>query len=198
MQFSGFDLPRLAQGALIIECDAHYLDGGKKQIEAISDTLKSHSFIKVLHADTKSARHKLWHMRSILSQACTRFLGYKVSEDIAVPLGALANFRKRVLAFSRAPHILCGLFGHAGDGNLHVQILFDDPKYKDEVTHIRHEILLLVLELGGTLAAEHGIGLQKKTYLPLEQSCALIDLQKRIKKAFDPHNLINPGKIFDV
>lgn len=183
---------------LIIECDASFDNGADLQIHDIKNSLESYGLLDVKLLGSHDEQAGLWDMRSRLSEACSDFLGFKVSEDIAVPLGRLKDLQKAASFLSLPPHIICALFGHAGDGNLHVQLMFDDPVHLSQVLKIRFEILKVVLELGGTLAAEHGIGLQKKAYLPLEQSDALIDLQRRIKRAFDPHNLLNPGKIFDV
>lgn len=180
-----------AGSALIIECDDHYNDGAQAQINAIKDLLNGKSFL--VHENISS----IWSMRSELSLACEEYLGYKISEDIAVPLGQLQLFADEVRKLSKPPHIVCGLFGHAGDGNLHVQIMYGDKKYQPDVENIRHKIIMLTLKLNGTIAAEHGIGLKKKQYLLLEQGLELVELQKQIKKIFDPHNLLNPGKIFD-
>lgn len=183
--------------ALLIECDASYLGGAHKQIEAIAETLKG-LVLQQEFASSPQERLDLWRARSHLSAACSSFLGHKLSEDMAIPLCSMQEFAEWFRLQEQNPHLLCGLFGHAGDGNLHVQIMFDDKKYNAEAQNLRHNLLLKVLSLGGTLSAEHGIGLQKKSYLHLEQSKALIDTQKRIKKAFDPYNLLNPGKIFDI
>ncbi len=182
--------------ALLIECDAAYSGGAKQQIEAILSTLKQ-SIIGSECAQKSSDREILWRARSSMSDACSQFLGSKISEDIAIPLSKMKDFSVWFKAQEQSPDLVCGLFGHAGDGNLHVQIMYGDEKYRKIAQNLRHQVLLKVLDLGGTLSAEHGIGLQKKSYLPLEQSPALIDLQKRIKQAFDPNHLLNPGKIFD-
>lgn len=193
----GLTIPNKAQAALIIECDASYEGGANKQIELISKLLRQHAQITVKQAFSDEERLDIWQQRSMLSEACTKLTGYKISEDIAVPLGALASFQKTIKQLA-SKNVKCGLFGHAGDGNLHVQIMYDHPKFRAMAEDIRHKILLLVVSLKGTIAAEHGIGLQKKAYLGLEQSAQLIELQKRIKRAFDPYNLLNPAKIFDV
>jgi glycolate oxidase len=187
-----------AQSALMIECDAGFDDGARQEIDAILHTLTPLSPTSYTKATTKAELKKLWHERSLLSEACTHYMGYKLSEDIAVPLGKLVMLMRAVKEMSKPPHLMVGLFGHAGDGNLHVQIMFDKAELAAAAQELCHELLIVVVRLGGTIAAEHGIGLKKKAYLPLEQSATLIDVQKRIKKAFDPHNLLNPGKIFDV
>ncbi len=176
------------QSALLIECDASFDNGAAKDLAAIKQLLS----VSTLDIESES----LWQARYSLSQACTNYLGLKLSEDIALPLSQLKNFATWFKSQSYQERLVCSLFGHAGDGNLHVQIMFSNEALRPQAEDIRHEVLLTVLKLGGTLSAEHGIGLQKKAYLPLEQSPELISLQKRIKLAFDPHQLLNPGKIF--
>lgn len=184
--------PNLA--ALLIECDASFIGGAYPQIKVISETLDDK--LEVIMATHPENKKRFWEARIHLSDACTNYLGFKISEDMAIPLATLANFAEW---FSKqaTKNLSLGLFGHAGDGNLHVQIMFSDEKHQEEAHNLRHKLLLKVLSLGGTLSAEHGIGLQKKSYLSLEQSEQLINLQKRIKYACDPYNLLNPGKIFD-
>jgi glycolate oxidase len=87
-------------------------------------------------------------------------------------------------------------YGHAGDGNLHVNVLWDDDAQRPAVDRAVASLFRETLALGGTLTGEHGIGVLKAPYLPWEQPAALIDLQRRIKAAFDPNGVLNPGKIF--
>lgn len=87
-------------------------------------------------------------------------------------------------------------YGHAGDGNLHVNFLWDDPEKRPEVDRAIEALFRATVEMGGTLSGEHGIGVLKAPYLPLEQSSELITLQRGIKALFDPSGILNPGKIF--
>jgi glycolate oxidase len=196
-QHSGMILSPQAKAALIIECDANFVDGADRELDALCALVAAHGMLYADKARDEFSRRDIWRRRASLSEACTRYRGYKLSEDVAVPLGSIADFGEKAKALTSGEHMSMGIFGHAGDGNLHVQIMFDDPSQEQLAQTIRHKVLLLVLSLKGTITAEHGIGLQKKAYLPLEQSPALIELQKRIKAAFDPHYLLNPGKIFD-
>lgn len=168
-KFLGQSLPEAFRASLVIECDANFDKGARKELESILVSLKGHGLIDVAIAEDDGDRQKVWQRRSKLSEACLGYLGHKISEDIAVPLGRLLELKDGIEAL-KSPHLTCSLFGHAGDGNLHVQIMFDDAKYLDEAEYLRHQILLLVLKLQGTLTAEHGIGLKKKSYLSLEQS----------------------------
>jgi glycolate oxidase len=187
-------VPESAKAALLIECDASFAGGGRMQIAALKESLKL-PLVGVIDAQSLEGPYDFRQIRASLSEACHKYLGKKISEDIAVPISRLAALRNWFMA-QRKNSLVCALFGHAGDGNLHVQILFAEEKEREQAQILRHELLLKVLALGGTISAEHGIGLQKVSYLVLEQSVELINLQKRIKHAFDPHNLLNPGKIF--
>ena len=121
---------------------------------------------------------------------------YKISEDIAVPRSRLAEVVGRLKAMGEELGLTVATYGHAGDGNLHANILFDGPDDRAKVDIAIERMLRLTVEVGGTITGEHGIGSAKRHFLPLEQSAALIDLQRRLKGFFDPAGLLNPGKIF--
>lgn len=191
------NMPMLKHPALLIECDAHNNQSAYAELCAITDILTP-LLVNKKTLETPQDYHDVWQSRALLSEACSTYLGHKFSEDIAVPLGKLNDLRIIAQSLSSPPHLMLGLFGHAGDGNLHVQIMFDDPSWAERAAFVSQELLKKVLDLGGTVAAEHGIGIKKKQALIMEQSEALIALQKRLKLAFDPHNLLNPGKIFDL
>jgi glycolate oxidase len=190
------NFPPHAEAALLIECDASFLGGAKQSFLALSETV--HGFAQPLPFDkNEHGAEAMWALREKLSEACSHYLGKKISEDVSVPLDRLHEFGLWFKTQERWPDIACALFGHAGDGNLHVQIMYSNNNLINEVHTIRKRVILKVIELRGTISAEHGIGLQKKAFLPLEQSAELLALQKRIKNAFDHKNLFNPGKIFE-
>ena len=120
-------------------------------------------------------------------------------EDVVAPRAELPSLLKGVkdIASQHSVRIVC--FGHAGDGNVHVNVLKDrisDARWSDLVPAVRDEIYRLTLSLGGTITAEHGIGATRREYLPLALDEAQIDLMRHIKDVFDPHHILNPGKIF--
>lgn len=193
--YPGFWCPD-TKAALIIECDSGVLGSAALEINSIESFLASFKLINKFLATSDEDLAELWRMRSRMSESCTKYLGYKRSEDIAVPLGKIRQFFSSIKSFSKPPNLMCGAFGHAGDGNLHVQIMFNHEKYVGEAEDLCKKVLKLTLSLQGTLTAEHGIGSAKRDFLPLEQSASLIELQKRIKHAFDPYGLLNPNKIF--
>ena len=121
---------------------------------------------------------------------------HKISEDVAVPRGKLVELIRAVRAIGQRHGIETACYGHAGDGNLHVNLLFASPEEQARGHESVAEVIGATLRLGGTITGEHGVGLAKRDFLAGEQSQELIALQRRLKAAFDPEGLLNPGKIF--
>ena len=120
-------------------------------------------------------------------------------EDVVVPRAEIPSLLKGIkeIALHHSARIVC--FGHAGDGNVHVNVLKDDitdDSWADLVPAVREEIYTLTLSMGGTITAEHGIGATRRDYLPLALDRTQIDLMRRIRDVFDPNHILNPGKIF--
>jgi glycolate oxidase len=147
-------------------------------------------------AQDGTQRDRLWAARRSLSRATRKLARHKLSEDVVVPRSRVVDLLDRtadICADTRVRHLA---YGHAGDGNMHVNFLWDDESERPAVDRSIDRIMRYVIELGGTLTGEHGIGVSKAAYLPLEQSQELIALQQDIKRVFDPRGLLNPGKIF--
>jgi FAD/FMN-containing dehydrogenase len=144
-------------------------------------------------------RDELWRIRRELSPALKTIATFKLNNDVVVPkarVPQLFTLIERLRAESGLP---IPAFGHAGDGNIHVNILVPEPVDDEKVTRARAAERALfdgVLALEGSITGEHGIGLTKAKYLPLEVGPSEIALMKRVKAAFDPHGILNPGKIF--
>jgi glycolate oxidase len=153
---------------------------------------------EVLHAHDEAERQELWRVRRELSLSLKMVAGLKFNHDVVVPkarIPALFSLVHRI-ATSRRLRIPC--FGHAGDGNIHVNIMVD-PADADEVRRAHAAELLLfagVVAMEGSISGEHGIGFAKAPFIAIELSADEIALMKRVKAAFDPHGLLNPGKIF--
>lgn len=195
----------MRQGVSTFEANARALllievDGGEAeclaQAERISDACEQSHVLSVKVAQSESQRTALWAIRKNMSIAVRAGARHKLSEDVVVPrhrLGELVETVER-LADEQRIDALC--YGHAGDGNLHVNFLWDDPDQKVRVDRATVRLFERTVEMGGTLSGEHGIGLLKAPFLALEQSEEQIRLQRRLKAAFDPRGLLNPGKIF--
>ena len=120
----------------------------------------------------------------------------KLSEDVCVPRGRLVELIQTVRAIGQRRGIETACYGHAGDGNLHVNLLFGSPAERASGLAAVGEVLEAALALGGTITGEHGVGMTKRAWLPRELGEAQVALQKRLKAAFDPDDLLNPGKMF--
>ncbi len=150
----------------------------------------------VLVAQDEAQRARLWEARRALSPATKRLAKHKLSEDVVVPrsrIPALLTEGRAIAEHHRVRHLT---YGHAGDGNMHMNFLWDDDEERPRVDAALFDLMKATVALGGTLSGEHGIGVTKLQYLHLEQSADLIDLQRDLKRVFDPNQLLNPGKIF--
>jgi len=180
------------------------LDGEPEGMEAAmlrcAQACEQQGAVDVLVARDEQERRRLWQSRRMVSPSLREAHRYKVSEDVCVPRGVIPEMLRRVEALSARFDLPVATFGHAGDGNLHVNLLCDEDHTADPVRRridgALEALFRDTLELRGTLSGEHGIGLAKKKYMPLEQSASLIEWQKRLKRLWDPADLLNPGKIF--
>lgn len=152
--------------------------------------------IDVHVAQDAAARDRLWEARRALSPATRKLAKYKLSEDVVVPRSRIAALLESTRSIGERHGVRHLTYGHAGDGNLHVNFLWNDPSELPAVEAAVLELMKSTVALGGTLSGEHGIGIAKAPYLALEQSAGLIRLQKDLKAVFDPKGLLNPGKIF--
>ncbi len=177
--------------ALIIECDGH---DSNSLLDSMQNMLSLVNPIDSIIATNENQRRHIWEQRKLMSVHLKSRRKHKVSEDIVVPRSRILEFANNFALIGKAHGVETGIFGHAGDGNLHAQLLFDQEL---DVSPILHDLFSLTINLGGTISGEHGIGLQKKKYLSLEQNSGLIDLQKNVKRLFDPENLLNQDKIFN-
>lgn len=132
----------------------------------------------------------------MLSPATRKLARHKLSEDVVVPRSRLVELLAEVDRIGEATGVRYLTYGHAGDGNMHVNFLWDEPEERPVVEDAIERLMRATVALGGTLSGEHGIGLSKRRYLPIEQSADLIALQEDVKRVFDPKGLLNPGKIF--
>lgn len=183
---------------LIIEVDGNNLESLYSEIESISQLLQDFDCGEIFFADNASQKEELWKLRRRTAEA-VKIKGYTIEEDTVVPRANLPQLIKGVkqLALENNFKVVC--YGHAGDGNLHVRIKMDNNKNSldnPEVIPVIRKLFTLVHSLGGTISGEHGIGLIQKSYMDIVFNKAAIEIMKGIKCAFDPHNILNPGKIF--
>lgn len=184
-----------AQAMLLMELDGDEVELDRK-LEICGNTMMDAGAIDVLVARHSGEREKLWASRRELSRALRRNATHKLAEDVVVPRSRIPDLLDRCKAISERHGIVMPSYGHAGDGNIHVNFLWNGDDEKPRVDAAIKNLFEDVVSLGGTLSGEHGIGILKAPYLSLEQSPALIALQERVKDLFDPKGILNPGKIF--
>jgi glycolate oxidase len=183
-----------AQAMLLVEIDSPPLDDN---VMRLGDVLTAGgTTIDVVAAQDAAQRARLWEARRQLSPATRKLAKYKLSEDIVVPRSRLVDLFAEVDRIGEETRVRHLTYGHAGDGNLHVNFLWDSDEERPAVDRAIESLMKTTIALGGTLTGEHGIGVLKAAYLPLEQSPDLIALQQDLKRVFDPRGLLNPGKIF--
>ena len=161
----------------------------------ILNLAERHNLTRVIKATTEQETDNIWETRRTISPALFRIKPRKINEDVCVPRTKLIEHLKRVDEVREKSGLMIANFGHVGDGNIHCNILFDDADAENAEKAV-DSILKTVVELGGTISGEHGIGLSKARFLSLELSPPVIALMKKIKTAFDPEGILNPGKIW--
>lgn len=185
---------------LIIEVDGNNMDILMQEMEAIGNLLTQYDIGEIYFADDAQQKAELWKLRRRAAEA-VKMIGYTIEEDTVVPRAELPALIRGVkeLAVKHDFDVVC--YGHAGDGNLHVRIRKEgipNSHGNAEMTAVLRELFKLVKQLGGTISAEHGIGLIQKPYMDIAFNDPALRLMRGIKKAFDPNNILNPGKIFDL
>lgn len=195
--YAGLGLPREAAAILLVEVDGDP-DVLTKELKIIEEALKEINVKNIQVATDKEEEDRLWKVRKLVSPAIVTSGYTKISEDATVPLSKIPDMFKKIDEIKDRYDLNIVVFGHAGDGNLHPTINTDmrDLKEVRRVENAVEEIFNYAIELGGTLSGEHGIGTMKKAFLANEISDDGVEFQKSIKKALDPINILNPGKIF--
>lgn len=191
----GVGIDARARAMLLIEVDGDD-PACESAMERVGNVCAAEAAIEVLAAQDPAQRDRLWEARRQLSPATRAMARFKISEDVVVPRTRVPDLLVEVDAISESTGVRMLTYGHAGDGNLHVNFLWNDPDDTSRVEQGLDRLFRAVLSMRGTLTGEHGIGTSKSHYLPLEQSAELIELQRGIKRLFDPKDLLNPGKIF--
>ncbi len=194
--FKPVGLPREAEAVLLIELDG-YPTTITREAEKVADICR-HLGAEVSMAEDEEARAKLWEARRAVSPALYHISPTKINEDIVVPRNRIPEMLKRLRRLSEESGIKIVNFGHAGDGNIHVNIMIDrnnKEEYTKGVELVKH-VFKETLDLGGTISGEHGIGSTKAPYIGMEISETGLSIMKSIKKVFDPKNILNPGKMF--
>lgn len=184
---------------LIVEADG--LPGGvEEEIARVEDACRAAGATEVRRAATTDERDALWEARRELSIALRALAPRKINHDLVVPRGRVPELFALVEEVRLRHRLLIPCFGHAGDGNIHVNLMVN-PADSDEMARAQRaeaELFAGTVALGGSISGEHGIGFSKAPYLGLELSADVMALMARVKAAFDPHGILNPGKMWDI
>jgi glycolate oxidase len=186
--------------SMIVETDGTDEQNVLREIEVSSRICQESGARSVKMAQNEAERSNLWKARRSMAPALARLAPNKLGEDITVPRSAIPEVVQRLRAISDKYGLPIVIFGHAGDGNLHPNILFDkrQPEQWARAEQMVAEIFDASLAVGGTLSGEHGVGVLKRPYLERALGPLSIEVQRNIKQALDPLNILNPGKIFPV
>ncbi|MDO7887667.1 FAD-binding oxidoreductase [Hymenobacter cheonanensis] len=191
-------LPEDITAHLLIELDGQDLDQLYKEAEQVYGVLEHYDVGEILLADTAGQKDDLWKIRRNIGNSVRYNSVYK-EEDTVVPRAELPTLLKGVKEIGRRYGFKSVCYGHAGDGNLHVNIIrgeLSDEQWNVGLREPISEIFALCVQLGGTISGEHGIGLVQKPYMHIALQEANLNLMRGIKQVFDPHGILNPGKIF--
>ena len=183
---------------LLIEVDGNYLDNLYADCEKINSVLENYDCIEVLFADSEKLKNDLWLMRRNVGHAVKKTSVYK-EEDTVVPRAELPKLLSGVKEIGKKYKFESVCYGHAGDGNLHINILkgnMSDIAWNNELSFGIREIFQLVKSLGGTISGEHGIGYVQRPYLDIVFNKTELQIMRSIKMVFDPNMILNPDKIF--
>lgn len=193
-----FDLKDGIEAFLLIEVDGNNMDVIFSDCEQINGVLEQFDCRDVLFADSTAQKAELWRMRQTMAVSVKSNSVYK-EEDTVVPRAALPQLIKGIKEIGGRYGFESVCYGHAGDGNLHVNIIKGQMSDEDWVHKLKdgiREVFELTVSLGGTLSGEHGIGLVQKEFMPIKYSEVHFELWRGIKKVFDKNSILNPGKIF--
>ena len=191
-----FDFPVGTAAAIIVEVDGDEPEALLAELGRVGELAQGQGAREVLVAQNASQRERIWSARRQVSPSLRKLTQHKLSEDIVVPRSQIPAMISSTHEMGRRLGLTVATYGHAGDGNLHANVLYDGPEDLPRVQEAMATIMREAVRLGGTITGEHGVGLAKRSYLPLEQGAPLIEWQRRLQRLFDPSGIMNPGKLF--
>jgi len=199
-RYKPLPIPEDTDSVLLIEINADSLPELERKSMDLEKIIRSCTPIEYLSSNDANAEHEMWEVRRLISPSIKNLAPNKLNEDIVVPISEIPVFIKCAEQISVKYQLPIVVYGHAGDGNLHVNILFDKRNISLEKNALlaTEDIFKITIELGGSITGEHGIGLSKKNFLSMQYDKNTIALMKKIKRAFDSANILNPGKIFNL
>ena len=190
----GADVPEGAGAMLLIEVDGE-VEALDAAVDAVSKAARGDGIVELRAARDQAESDALWSARKALSPALRNISEHKINEDVVVPVSQIPELVARVRRIAEGHALPIVSFGHAGNGNLHVNLLPRDDGERARSAAALTEVFEAVIELGGTLSGEHGIGLAKRDFMPRALDPEALDLMRRLKGVFDPDGILNPGKL---
>ncbi|WP_172371689.1 FAD-binding oxidoreductase [Sporosarcina jiandibaonis] len=196
-EYASLGLPIDVEAILLIELDGHHQAINEEMIRVEEACMSVNARSVIVAKDDREAE-QLWQARRLVSPAIVKIKPTKISEDATVPRSKIPEMFQRLKEIREKYNVHLVVFGHAGDGNLHPNIIADqrDEEEMHRVEQAVEEIFEAAVSLGGTLSGEHGIGLMKSPFMEMELGKDGLHMMKLIKDAWDPQNILNPGKIF--
>jgi glycolate oxidase len=192
---------RDAAAHLLITLDGNHQEAMEANLDRVGEICERNGAYDILVANTPSARDRMWEGRKCMFEAANHVGGMYLSLDVVVPRSQIPPLVSGVQRISGRYKIKARSFGHAGDGNVHVLLFkehLSDKEWNSRIDKAQRDIYGETIKLGGKITAEHGIGLLRKSYLSMNLGSDQIEVLKRLKRTFDPKNVLNPGKIFDL
>lgn len=193
---------RQAGAMLLITIDGADPDQVEGQYETIGKLCLAAGAVEVYVADNSATSQRLWRIRRNVAEALTASASRQSNEDLVVPVAAIPQLLAKMKALQATYGLRLVTYGHAGDGNLHTRILKDPDmpleQWQDTLAKLLGELYEATARLGGRVSGEHGIGHKRKRFLPIFLSADQIEMMRAVKRALDPNNVLNPGKIFDM
>ena len=192
-----FGLSKDANAILLVAVDGS-LEEVEKNAQTIERIIKENGGFDVLRAKSKEEEDRLWDVRRAISPSLMKYGSLKINEDVVVPRSRVPELISEIEEIGRKHNTFVANFGHAGDGNIHVNFLCDkeNPESIARARQCVKETFALSVELGGSISGEHGIGYVKAPYLNMAVDAPTLEVMKGIKKVFDPNGILNPGKMF--
>lgn len=195
-QNTDLDLPEV-DAMILAETDGYTHEETDYQIQKVIEVFRKNHPREIKQAKTEEEANDLWAARKSAYAVLARIKTHFVLEDVTVPTSYITDLLKGIEAIAKKYDLQIATYGHAGDGNLHPQILYDgyNPEEVKRVEDASAELFQLAIDLDGTLSGEHGIGLSKAPFMTLEHDPVAMDVMRTLKKTFDPNNILNPGKM---
>lgn len=195
--YDPYPFPENTQAAMLIETDGNP-DTARSEADRVQQILEECGALEIHQTQDTMERERLWNLRRLISPALSRIADGKMNEDIVVPLTTMGSLVEHVWRIAEKYNLTIPIYGHAGDGNLHLNIMYDtkDRKMVEAAYKAVKECFQVVVDLGGTITGEHGVGAAKNDYIEMQYDTRQLRLLKSLKDAFDPKGLFNPYKVF--